>query len=189
MKILFSFKTNSSINLPAVTKRLLYWIRLWARPRGCFFLSCLATFGVWPLTLPARANDPWTFPVTRFQSITNWTNPNLIDKIEHHKFKSIVKLKPKLWFDWWKIEGRKITHVEFAVGCSKSDADGSNLGLGFVASDTYGDLGMKMLFGPVHVNRPVYLDSIKTIWVCIFFFLSLDQVFFFPLTKDNCYYY
>ena len=46
----------------AVTNRRLYCILLWARPLGFFFLSCFATFGVWPLTFPARANDPWTFP-------------------------------------------------------------------------------------------------------------------------------
>lgn len=50
------------IKLPAVTKRRLYCIRLWARPRGCFFLSCFATFGVCPLTFPARAREPCTLP-------------------------------------------------------------------------------------------------------------------------------
>ena len=58
-------KTNireKCIYIPAVTNRRLYCMRLWARPRGFFFLSCLATLGVWPLTLPARAKDPWTFP-------------------------------------------------------------------------------------------------------------------------------
>jgi hypothetical protein len=40
----------------------LYCKRLWARPRGFFFLSCFATLGVCPRTLPARASDPWTFP-------------------------------------------------------------------------------------------------------------------------------
>ena len=45
-----------------MTNRRLYCILLWARPRGFFFLSCLATFGVCPLTLPARASDPWTLP-------------------------------------------------------------------------------------------------------------------------------
>jgi hypothetical protein len=29
---------------------------------GFFFLSCLATLGVWPRTLPARAREPWTLP-------------------------------------------------------------------------------------------------------------------------------
>jgi len=51
-----------TIKLPAVTKRRLYCIRLWARPRGCFFLSCFATFGVCPLTFPARAREPCTLP-------------------------------------------------------------------------------------------------------------------------------
>ena len=53
---------HGSEKLPAVTKRRLCWRRLWARPLGFFFLSCFATFGVCPLTLPARAKDPWTFP-------------------------------------------------------------------------------------------------------------------------------
>jgi hypothetical protein len=44
----------------AVTKRRLYCMRLWARPVGFFFLSCLATLGVWPRTFPARAKDPCT---------------------------------------------------------------------------------------------------------------------------------
>ena len=60
-------------NWPAVTKRRLYCMRLWARPLGFFFLSCLATFGVWPLTFPARASDPCTLPESnqnRNQSIT-----------------------------------------------------------------------------------------------------------------------
>lgn len=52
-------------HLPAVTNLRLYCIRLWARPRGFFFLSCLATLGVCPLTLPARAKDPWTLPECR----------------------------------------------------------------------------------------------------------------------------
>lgn len=50
------------IYIPAVTNRRLYCMRLWARPRGFFFLSCFATLGVWPLTLPARARDPCTLP-------------------------------------------------------------------------------------------------------------------------------
>lgn len=52
--------------IPAVTKRRLYCMRLWARPRGFFFLSCFATFGVWPLTFPARASDPWTLPAANY---------------------------------------------------------------------------------------------------------------------------
>lgn len=55
------FKTKVK-KLPAVTNRRLYCIRLWARPRGFFFLSCFATLGVCPLTFPARAKDPWTLP-------------------------------------------------------------------------------------------------------------------------------
>lgn len=51
-----------SWGVPAVTKRRLYCMRLWARPVGFFFLSCFATFGVWPRTFPARANDPCTLP-------------------------------------------------------------------------------------------------------------------------------
>lgn len=48
----------------AVTNRRLYWILLWARPRGCFFLSCFATLGVCPRTFPARASDPCTLPMS-----------------------------------------------------------------------------------------------------------------------------
>jgi len=35
-------------------------MRFLARPLGVFFFSCLSTFGVCDLTLPARARDPWT---------------------------------------------------------------------------------------------------------------------------------
>merc|ERR1719347_265648 len=45
-----------------LTKRLLYWILLFARPVFFFFFSPASTFGVWPLTFPARAREPWTFP-------------------------------------------------------------------------------------------------------------------------------
>lgn len=45
-----------------LTNLLLYSILLFALPVFFFFFSCLATFGVWPLTFPARARDPWTFP-------------------------------------------------------------------------------------------------------------------------------
>lgn len=42
-------------NPPAgtATKRLLYCMRFLARPVSFFFLSCLATLGVWLRTLPA----------------------------------------------------------------------------------------------------------------------------------------
>lgn len=49
-------------SVPAVTNLRLYCMRLCARPLGFFFLSCLATLGVCPLTLPARASEPWTLP-------------------------------------------------------------------------------------------------------------------------------
>lgn len=58
--------------LPAVTNRRLCCMRLWARPRGFFFLSCFATLGVWPLTLPARARDPWTLPAFQFSNTTKF---------------------------------------------------------------------------------------------------------------------
>ena len=45
-----------------LTNRLLYCSRFLARPVSCFFFSCLATLGVWPRTLPARASEPWTLP-------------------------------------------------------------------------------------------------------------------------------
>ena len=51
-----------------MTKRRLCCNLLWARPRGFFFLSCLATFGVWPLTFPARANEPCTFPAIHYDT-------------------------------------------------------------------------------------------------------------------------
>lgn len=47
---------------PTLTKRRLYFMRLQARPVAFFFLSCFATLGVWPRTLPARASEPWTLP-------------------------------------------------------------------------------------------------------------------------------
>lgn len=58
---------------PAVTKRRLYCMRLWARPLGFFFLSCLATLGVCPLTFPARASDPCTFPGERQRQLNTIT--------------------------------------------------------------------------------------------------------------------
>ncbi len=57
-------KFEFPLNIPAVTKRRLYCMRLWARPVGFFFLSCLATLGVWPRTFPARAKDPCTLPAS-----------------------------------------------------------------------------------------------------------------------------
>lgn len=45
-----------------LTNRLLYWKRRLARPVFFFFFSCFSTLGVCPLTLPARARDPWTLP-------------------------------------------------------------------------------------------------------------------------------
>ena len=48
------------------TNRRLYCRRFFARPvKALLVFSPLATFGVWPRTLPARASDPWTFPCTR----------------------------------------------------------------------------------------------------------------------------
>ena len=49
---------------PTFTNRLLYLMRLRARPLGVFFLSCFSTLAVWPFTLPARAKDPWTLPAS-----------------------------------------------------------------------------------------------------------------------------
>lgn len=40
------------------TNLRLYKMRFFARPLGVFFFSCLSTFGVCDLTLPARARDP-----------------------------------------------------------------------------------------------------------------------------------
>merc|ERR1719361_2601307 len=47
------------------TNLLLYWILLLARPVFFFFFSAASTLGVCPLTLPARAREPWTFPPLR----------------------------------------------------------------------------------------------------------------------------
>jgi len=41
-----------------LTKRRVYRILFLARPLGVFFFSWGSTFGVWDLTLPARARDP-----------------------------------------------------------------------------------------------------------------------------------
>eukprot|EP00411_Alexandrium_monilatum_P055172 CAMPEP_0175432618 /NCGR_PEP_ID=MMETSP0095-20121207/52978_1 /TAXON_ID=311494 /ORGANISM="Alexandrium monilatum, Strain CCMP3105" /LENGTH=55 /DNA_ID=CAMNT_0016732127 /DNA_START=90 /DNA_END=257 /DNA_ORIENTATION=- len=38
-------------------------MRFLARPVSSFFFSALATFGVWFLTLPARAKLPCTLPI------------------------------------------------------------------------------------------------------------------------------
>lgn len=46
-----------------LTNLRVYCIRFFARPLGTFFFSCGSTFGVWDLTFPARARDPWTFPM------------------------------------------------------------------------------------------------------------------------------
>jgi hypothetical protein len=46
------------------TKRRLYCSRFFARPVSCFFFSCFATLGVCPRTLPARAREPWTLPLS-----------------------------------------------------------------------------------------------------------------------------
>merc|ERR1719433_43550 len=48
-----------------LTKRLLYWILLLALPVFFFFFSPASTLGVCPLTFPARAKEPWTFPPSR----------------------------------------------------------------------------------------------------------------------------
>merc|ERR1719354_1397703 len=53
------FLPNDSTTL---TNLLLYWILLLARPVFFFFFSTASTLGVWPLTLPARAREPWTLP-------------------------------------------------------------------------------------------------------------------------------
>merc|ERR1719439_53141 len=45
-----------------LTNLLLYWILLLALPVFFFFFSCASTLGVCPLTLPARAKEPWTLP-------------------------------------------------------------------------------------------------------------------------------
>ena len=48
-----------------LTKRRLYWMRRLARPVFFFFFSCFSTLDVCPLTLPARAREPWTLPPRR----------------------------------------------------------------------------------------------------------------------------
>merc|ERR1712168_843554 len=45
-----------------LTNLLLYCVLRLARPVFGFFFSCASTFGVCPLTFPARASDPWTLP-------------------------------------------------------------------------------------------------------------------------------
>lgn len=54
-----------------LTKRRLYWMRRLARPVFFFFFSCFSTFGVCPLTLPARANEPWTLPPNKPTFMSN----------------------------------------------------------------------------------------------------------------------
>merc|ERR1719264_132202 len=48
-----------------LTNLLLYWILLLALPVFFFFFSPASTLGVCPLTFPARAKDPCTFPPSR----------------------------------------------------------------------------------------------------------------------------
>merc|ERR1719495_1419441 len=45
-----------------LTNLLTYWILLLARPVFFFFFSPASTLGVCPLTFPALAREPWTFP-------------------------------------------------------------------------------------------------------------------------------
>ena len=40
-------------------------MRRFARPVFAFFFSSASTLGVCPLTLPARAREPWTLPPRR----------------------------------------------------------------------------------------------------------------------------
>ena len=54
-----------------LTNRRLYCMRRLARPVFFFFFSCFSTLGVWPRTLPARANDPWTLPTQEKTTSTN----------------------------------------------------------------------------------------------------------------------
>ena len=61
-----------------LTKRLLYWIRLLARPVFFFFFSCGSTLGVWPFTLPARASEPCTLPASRMR----WRRKSKVRKHE-----------------------------------------------------------------------------------------------------------
>ena len=58
-----------------LAKRRLNWMRLFARPVFFFFFSCFSTFGVCPLTLPARANDPCTLPPSNGMVKSNSTLP------------------------------------------------------------------------------------------------------------------
>lgn len=46
----------------ALTNLLVYNNLLYALPFGFFGFSVLSTFGVWDLTLPALAREPWTLP-------------------------------------------------------------------------------------------------------------------------------
>lgn len=79
-----------------MTKRRLYCMRLWARPRGFFFLSCLATFGVWPLTFPARANDPCTLPANNY---SHWRSSDHRSKLRTSDF-MIILSKIEITHDW-----------------------------------------------------------------------------------------
>ena len=63
-----------------LTKRRLYWMRRLARPVFFFFFSCFSTLDVCPLTLPARAREPWTLPPRRrpvISTVHNWGKKNI----------------------------------------------------------------------------------------------------------------
>lgn len=69
------------IRFVTLTNRLLYLILLRARPLGCFGFSCFSTFGVWDLTFPARASEPWTFQI------------NIISPSHQHRWRERFRLQ------------------------------------------------------------------------------------------------
>ena len=64
---------------------ILTCIRLLARPVLAFFFSSASTFGVWPLTLPARAKEPWTLPPR---------SPAWVQMVEFGAIPTCSKVKP-----------------------------------------------------------------------------------------------
>lgn len=46
-------------------------------------VSCLSTLGVWARTLPARARDPWTFPVEKYIKLNKYITKKYLREDGH----------------------------------------------------------------------------------------------------------
>lgn len=63
-------------------------------------MSCLATFGVWPRTLPARASEPWTLPVEEeFLSARRLERKKKISEMKERRRKVAIALSSSRRWD------------------------------------------------------------------------------------------